>query len=805
MKKQKFIPLNIKIFLIYFASITFFSIVVFTPGLLDFLLNKISIKYFIMLSFILFCTLMFIAIYIFILKSIIKIKVYTEKNTGIEGDLTTRLFIKYNDEFGRFSKNFNIFLAKIHNIVFKLKNIIKSSNEMGQTLASNTTESAASIKEITATINSMKEREYLLKNHVGQTHDSTNDIKKSIKEIRNLIEAQALALTEASTIIEESIASISNLNSISKSKKDFINSLQDMAKEGNNDMSNTLGSIKDIAKSIDSIQTFIRIINNVAQQTNLLAMNAAIEAAHAGKFGGGFSVVANEIRTLSESSALNAKNISSNLNNIISIIKFSESLTTKTDKSIKELINGIQEVSNMMSQIIISFDEISIGTSGILNALNKLLTSNEDIKFKSKIIDEKSDKIYSAMNDITILTEQSTQSFTEFAISINEIEQVTEYISNIGSKNYENIQIMEDEIEKFKIIDTSILTSSDGQPLIQWNYKAKQIPPRPDHPEQYPEYDERHWYDMEYAGWNEKKINIPESPTDGAKGKNIIVLLPGIHPYYEGYIRGMKKISDAFSINVKHLMGDYNNPDIQIKQVDEALKGKPDLIILVPADAKKAIEYFKKINNAGIPVISATQMPDNEAFKYVLGYTGTDEWKSFRELAKKFMEFMNKKGNYCIIQHAPGGGPYYARTYAIISELQKHTDKMKCLDMKYTGFDRNKTKAAVLNWIKKYKDELKGIVTADHSEGILGIYDALEEKKIKNMIVVSQGHNKLTLDLIKEKKLHAITMQSAETDGALPIELAIDYFNGLEIMPVKYMPVQIITIDNVDKFYPPQW
>ncbi len=805
MKKQRFISIRLKTLIIFLISITLFCIIIFIPGLLDFLLKIMNIKFVLLSSFIFFSILMFIIIYFLLLIPIIKIKDYTEKNTGKEGDLTTRLSIKYNDEFGKFSKNFNIFLAKIHNIVFKLKNIIKSSDEMGQTLASNTSESAASIKEITATIQSMKDREYLLKNHVAQTHDSTDDIKNSIKEIRELIESQAVALTEASAIIEESIASINNLNTISKSKKDFINSLQDMAKDGENDMANTLGSIKDIVKSIDSIHEFIRIINNVAHQTNLLAMNAAIEAAHAGKYGSGFSVVANEIRTLSEASAFNAKNISTNLNNIISIIKYSENLTEKTDQSIKELISGIQEVSNTMNQIIISFEEISVGTTGIFNALNKLLSSNENIKLKSRIIDEKSDKIDTSMHDITMLTEQSAQSFTEFTISITEIEQVTEYISNIGSKNYENIQIIADELLKFKIIDTSILTSSDGQPLIQWNYKAKQIPPRPDYPEQYPENDERHWYDMEYAGWNEKKVSMPESPADGAGGKKIIVLLPGMHPYYESYIRGMNKIADAFKINVKHLMGDYNNPDIQAKQVEFALKAKPDLIILVPADTKKAIGYFKKINNAGIPVISATQMPDNEAFKYVLGYSGTDEWKSFRELAKKFMELMKKKGNYCIIQHAPGGGPYYARTYAFITELHKYTEEMECLDMKYTEFNRNKTKKIVTGWINKYKDELKGIVTADHSEGILGIYDALEEKKIKNMIIASQGHNKLTLDLIKEKKLHAITMQSAETDGALPIELAIDYFNGLEIMPVKYMPVQIITIDNVEKFYPPQW
>jgi ABC-type sugar transport system substrate-binding protein len=458
-----------------------------------------------------------------------------------------------------------------------------------------------------------------------------------------------------------------------------------------------------------------------------------------------------------------------------------------------------------MNQMIIGFGEISAGTTGILDALNKLLSANENVKQRARVVDDKSGRIDDAMKDVTMLTEQSTRSFSEITQSINEIEKVTEYISEIGNRNYENIRVMEDEIRKFKIIDTSTITSSDGQPLIQWNYKAKQIPPRPNNPEQYPEYDDRRWYDMEYAGWNVEKAPMPESPMDGARGKSITVLLPGMHPYYESYVRGMERMADAFGINARYFTGDYNNPGLQTEQVEQVLREKPDLMVLVPTDSKLAVGYFKKINNAGVPVISATQMPENEGLRYVLGYTGTDEWRSFRELAKKFAEFMGKKGGYCIIQHAPGGGPYYARTYAVITELHKYAAAMKCLDMKYTEFGRKRTKETVLAWIDEFKGDVKGIVTADHSEGILGIYDALDEKKIRDMIVVSQGHNKLTLDLIKEKRLHAVTMQSAETDGALPVEMAIDYFNGIEIVPVKYMPVQIITMDNVEKFYPPQW
>jgi methyl-accepting chemotaxis protein/ABC-type sugar transport system substrate-binding protein len=804
MKKLRYVSMTRKLTYIYALSvIAFFLFSV--SGIEEALAGLTGMRLASLFFYVLIAAAAFFAVYLLLLKPVIKARAYSRKGTEQEGDLTTRLEVEHNDEFGQFAKSFNAFIAKIHNIVSKLKNIIKTSNEMGQSLAANTTQSAASVREITATILSMKEREDSLKNRAALTREATNDIRQSIREIKELIEDQAASLAEASSVIEKAIASIRNLNDVSVTKKDFLDSLQAMAKSGQADMSDTTDSIKKIVKSVDSIREFIRVINGVAKQTNLLAMNAAIEAAHAGRYGSGFAVVANEIRTLAETAASNAKNVSSSINNVISLIKYSESLTEKTDGSIKVLMNGIQEITNTLKQLIAGFGEISTGTTGILDALGALVSTNETVKERSKAIDDTSSKIDDAMADVTMLTEQSTNSFSEIASSINEIEQVTEYVSDIGNRNYENIRFMEDEIKKFKIIDASNLASSDGQPLIQWNYMAKQIPPRPDRPESYPETDERHWYDMEYAGWNAEKAPMPESPSDGADGKRVLALLPGRHPYYESYLRGMEKMANAFGVKLGHLTGDYDDMALQGRQVEQAIRERPDLIVLVPADSKMAALYAKRIHAALIPAIAATQMPDNEAFRYVLGYTGTDEWRSYRELARKFADLMGKKGGYCIIQHAPGGGPYFARTYAFITELKKYSGEMRCLDMRYTEFDRNKTKAVVEEWMDKYRGQINGIATADHSEGILGIYDALDERKASDLIVVSQGHNKLTLDLIKGKRLHAVTMQSAETDGALPIEMAVDYFNGLEIVPVKYMPVQIITAENAEKFYPPQW
>ena len=88
-----------------------------------------------------------------------------------------------------------------------------------------------------------------------------------------------------------------------------------------------------------------------------------------------------------------------------------------------------------------------------------------------KNIGEKVDEIDSSIIDVTNLSEESTNSITEFVKGLHEIKNATEFLARIGTNNSENISIMNKEISRFSIVDTSALKSSDGQPLIQWNKK----------------------------------------------------------------------------------------------------------------------------------------------------------------------------------------------------------------------------------------------------------------------------------------------------------------------------------------------
>ena len=329
-----------------------------------------------------------------------------------------------------------------------------------------------------------------------------------------------------------------------------------------------------------------------------------------------------------------------------------------------------------------------------------------------------------------------------------------------------------------------------------WQSGIRQIPPRPDNPEKFPEDDERHWYDFEYAGWHVCKLSLPESPADGPGDKFIVALLSGDHPYSVEFQKGMHRAADYFGIRLKVLLSHWDS-GCQLSNAEEAIAMEPDLIVIWIDRIETGSELIRKIYNAGIPVIASNTLPDDEGFKHILSWTGPDDWAQFRLLSRRFASLMNYTGGYAIVCHIKGTSAYYARTWSVITELKKIAPDMKLLGMESTDLDEEKTCQQVKKWISRYGDSIKGIVSADDSVTQLGINRALEESGRMDVIRVASGSTSTGIDLVRNGGIHAITYQLAEQDGALPLRVAADWFNGLEIAPLRHLPVRLLDRDNI--------
>jgi ABC-type sugar transport system substrate-binding protein/AraC-like DNA-binding protein len=339
--------------------------------------------------------------------------------------------------------------------------------------------------------------------------------------------------------------------------------------------------------------------------------------------------------------------------------------------------------------------------------------------------------------------------------------------------------------------------------LIFWSPVAKEIPPRPLRPDNYPLHDARHWHDKEYAGWGIQKVAMPESPEDGPRAKRIAYLQPGTHPYHVAYAEGLGKVAARAGVQLLTFTAQATE-DSQDREVARAIEAKPDLAILVPVNSRACTRWVRAMHRRGIPVIVSNFIPEEEAYRYILAWCGPDDWGQFRMLARTFADALGHRGGYGVIRHWPGSSCHDARTWSVVTELAAVAPQMRCLAMGEASrdgvFDPAMARRLVLDWITRHGRELRGIVGPDDDILVDGINEAVREAGREDIVRVGAGNTQKGMRLVKEGKLTAITFQPAQADGALPMKVAVDWFNGLEIQPINYLPRLVITRENVDDF-----
>ncbi len=341
--------------------------------------------------------------------------------------------------------------------------------------------------------------------------------------------------------------------------------------------------------------------------------------------------------------------------------------------------------------------------------------------------------------------------------------------------------------------------AGEEQNLALWDPGRSELPPRPEDPSRFPETDARRWYDAEYSGWNAAKGPLPPVPPGGPRGKRVAAVLPYTHPYWAEYEQGLSVEAARCGMALSVRNSEWDN-DRQAQIVADLVQERPDLVIFVPVEPFLAGECLRKLGEAGIPVIAANQTLEAESYSQVIAWTGPDDWGQNRLLARHFAALLGGEGGYCIISHKPGTSPYLARVWGIRTELGTAAPAMTCLDVRFTEFDRERTRLAVLNWLDRFGERLKGIVSADDSYPIEGVKRALAERDRHDVVCVANGATLRGFEFVMDGTLKAVTYQSPQMDGMLALRTAADWFSGIAVEPIRHLPASIVTAAEVDSY-----
>jgi methyl-accepting chemotaxis protein len=387
----------------------------------------------------------------FITKPIVTVTNTLKDISQGEGDLTRTIPEKGNDEIADMSRYFNLTLAKIKNLVVSIKEHAAVLSDTGNDLASNMTETASAINEITSTIQSIKGRVINQSASVTQTSAAMEQITGNINKLNDFVEQQATNVTQSSCSIEEMLANIQSVTQTLVKNGDNVNELSSSSELGHESLQNAAADIEEIARNSEGLLAINKVIKDIASQTNLLSMNAAIEAAHAGDAGRGFAVVADEIRKLAESSGEQSKTISAVLNKIKnSIDKVSESTSNSLARF--EVIDlDVKTVSQQEENIRHAMEEQNEGSKQILEAVSQLNEITHQVKDESAKMFEGSREVIQESRNLDQVTHEITGGINEMAAGAQQINEAVNKVNEITFRNRENINQLVREVSLFKV------------------------------------------------------------------------------------------------------------------------------------------------------------------------------------------------------------------------------------------------------------------------------------------------------------------------------------------------------------------
>jgi methyl-accepting chemotaxis protein len=368
-----------------------------------------------------------------------------------EGDLTRRLEARSKDEIGDMTDSFNVTLDKIRGLIMVIREKVNSLSGTGTELSNSMNATATAINEITANIQSMKTQAGNQGAAVEESGNAMHKISKNITDLNAQIDSQAESIAQSSSAIEEMLANVQSVTQTLIKNANNVKDLADASGVGRTGLGEVAADIQEIAHESEGLLEINAVMENIASQTNLLSMNAAIEAAHAGEAGRGFAVVADEIRKLAESSGKQSKTISGVLKKIKdSIDKITRSTNEVLDK-FAAIDGGVKIVSDQEENIRNAMEEQGQGSKQILDAVGRMNEITGGVKKSSEEMNSSSKEVIATSRTLESITHEITSGMNEMVAGAEQINAAVIQVNEISNRNKSDINELFHEVNKFKI------------------------------------------------------------------------------------------------------------------------------------------------------------------------------------------------------------------------------------------------------------------------------------------------------------------------------------------------------------------
>ncbi len=367
-----------------------------------------------------------------------------------DGDLSVSFTIKSKDEIGKLARQMNDFIRSLDDALLGIKDAADRNNKVKDQLLDSTERTKRTLREMGLAVQNVEEQARLLDQRIADTRKIVTDMTGGVGQLDARISDQIAMVEESTASITQMLATIGNMARLAERDKELADTLVKISDDGKEVFSAAFERVEAITEQVDKIEEMIQIIDTIAGQTNLLAMNAAIEAAHAGDAGKGFAVVADEIRKLAEASQEGSKEIAGSVRGIVESIESAKAGSAETNQAFAQIEEKIKEVSRSVSEISNSLAETNEGGRQILTAMTSLRELSASINQESRNMAQNTQSIEGTLEQLDQVAESLRSAMAVMGQKNTDMAQVAELTISLAHQLSAIGKDLEARISHFK-------------------------------------------------------------------------------------------------------------------------------------------------------------------------------------------------------------------------------------------------------------------------------------------------------------------------------------------------------------------
>ena len=368
-----------------------------------------------------------------------------------EGDLKHRIDITILDDFGVLTTSINGMIEKLSGMIKGLFDSTENVSYTSKIINASVFNASTAIDDFSHSLEMINSNSSEQNKLVLEADKNISRLAKSVKTIKEHLVEQADSVATISSSVTQMTANIGSVAETAEKARESAEILTMKSQEGRASIENAIATMQAIQKSSAEVQEFVNIIKNLASQTNLLSMNAAIEAAHAGQFGAGFAVVAEEVRNLAESSAKSARNIQQHIEEMIITIDNGVETINSAGQSFNEITQKVEETASFVGEISAAMEEQKVGAAETQQATITVVDAVHAVNELAATQTDDATKVREFMRTVVSASESTLKAVQDGSIATMHLKESVHDVKDSATSNTQSVEVIENQVGLFKV------------------------------------------------------------------------------------------------------------------------------------------------------------------------------------------------------------------------------------------------------------------------------------------------------------------------------------------------------------------